>query len=94
MSGDLFAGVGPRVLYEASVIFISKTLKYLCRQNGKAIGIEADQQALADRAIDLIPSFCKSIQTRWVSSDIMFSRLSTPVDRYNSFRWRNWPSFG
>merc|ERR1712168_301112 len=57
MSGDLFAGVGPRVLYEASVIFISKTLKYLCRQHGKAIGIEADQQALADRAIDLIPSF-------------------------------------
>merc|ERR1711953_117528 len=57
MSGDLFAGVGPRVLYEASVIFISKTLKYLCRQHGKAIGIEADQQQLADRAIDLIPSF-------------------------------------
>merc|ERR1711990_702305 len=51
MSGDLFAGVG------ASVIFISKTLKYLCRQHGKAIGIEADQQQLADRAIDLIPSF-------------------------------------
>ena len=59
MSGDLFAGVGPRVLYEASVIFISKTLKYLCRQHGKAVGIESDQQQLADRAIDLIPSFCK-----------------------------------
>jgi len=57
MSGDLFAGVGPRVLYEASVIFISKTLKFLCRQHGKAIGIESDQQQLADRAIDLIPSF-------------------------------------
>jgi len=57
MSGDLFAGVGPRVLYEASVIFISKTLKYICRQHGKAIGIESDQQQLADRAIDLIPSF-------------------------------------
>merc|ERR1712168_365182 len=57
MSGDLFAGVGPRVLYEASVIFISKTLKYLCRQHGKALGIESDQQQLADRAIDLIPSF-------------------------------------
>jgi len=57
MSGDLFAGVGPRVLYEASVIFISKTLKYLCRQHGKTLGIESDQQQLADRAIDLIPSF-------------------------------------
>lgn len=57
MSGDLFAGVGPRVLYEASVIFISKTLKYICRKHGKAIGIESDQQQLADRAIDLIPSF-------------------------------------
>merc|ERR1711953_402712 len=79
MSGDLFAGVGPRVLYEASVIFISKTLKYLCRQHGKAIGIEADQQQLADRAIDLIPSFfC----------------LSTPAYRYNSFHRRNWPSIG
>ena len=48
MSGDLFAGVGPRVLYEASVIFISKTLKFLCRQHGKAIGIESDQQQLAE----------------------------------------------
>merc|ERR1712131_123879 len=57
MSGDLFAGVGPRVLYEASVIFISKTLKYLFRQHGQAVGIESDQQQLADRAIDLIPSF-------------------------------------
>ena len=94
MSGDLFAGVGPRVLYEASVIFISKTLKYLCRQHGKAIGIEADQQQLADRAIDLIPSFCKLIQIRWASSNIMFSCLSTPAYRYNSFHRRNWPSIG
>ena len=95
MSGDLFAGVGPRVLYEASVIFISKTLKFLCRQHGKAIGIESDQQQLADRAIDLIPSFCKSIkQAKWVSSNITFSCLSTPAYRYNSFHRRNWPSIG
>merc|ERR1712212_243136 len=57
MSGDLFAGVGPRVLYEASAIFISKTLKYLCRQHGKMIGIDSESQQIADRAIDLIPSF-------------------------------------
>ena len=95
MSGDLFAGVGPRVLYEASVIFISKTLKFLCRQHGKAIGIESDQQQLADRAIDLIPSFCKLIkQAKWVSSNITFSCLSTPAYCYNSFHRRNWPSIG
>merc|ERR1712212_905271 len=57
MNGDLFAGVGPRVLYEASAIFISKTLKYLCRQHGKMIGIDSESQQIADRAIDLIPSF-------------------------------------
>merc|ERR1712168_1338481 len=57
MNGDLFAGVGPRVLYEASAIFISKTLKYLCRQHGKMIGIDSESQQIGDRAIDLIPSF-------------------------------------
>merc|ERR1712212_318633 len=56
MNGDLFAGVGPRVLYEASAIFISKTLKYLCRQYGSALGLDSQSQQFADRAIDLIPS--------------------------------------
>ena len=44
LSSDIFAGLMPRLLFEAGVTFISKSLKYLCRENGDLLGIEKNNQ--------------------------------------------------
>jgi len=52
LSGDIFAGLIPRIAFEASVTFISKSLKYLSRENGDLLGIEKNNQTYFDIAID------------------------------------------
>ena len=58
-SGDIFAGLIPRIAFEASVTFISKTLKYLSRENGDLLGIEKNNQTYFDIAIDHVTNICK-----------------------------------
>lgn len=59
LSGDIFAGLIPRIAFEASVTFISKSLKYLSRENGDLLGIEKNNQTYFDIAIDHVTNICK-----------------------------------
>ena len=64
--GDLFAGLIPRILFEAGTIFIGKTLIHLYRQNGDGLeqytGQEKDSK-IVEVVINYATSACKSFYT-------------------------------